>query len=294
MKCAVVYGSESTQHQYFIESGKEYFDTVLGVPLENLRIEYGGRTRVMYKDTDLTDFDCVFFRLFGDDLLFGEHLPEILKEEGVYIPLDVDSLAISSNKFYTTKVLGNGGLPIPDSAYTLSTEQTRKAAEELGYPVVIKIIRGYGGKGVMMAEDESDLAPITDTLTLFEQDICLQDFVENPGEDVRIVVIGDETYSYKRVGEEGEFRSNISAGGDKEEYDASEEVREAAVQAAKLCGFDFCGVDVIESDEGFHFAEINETPGFDAAKEVLDIDPYDATMAFLKQKSVERESEQGL
>ncbi|MCJ7478988.1 MAG: RimK family alpha-L-glutamate ligase [Candidatus Nanohaloarchaeota archaeon QJJ-7] len=264
------------------------------MPLDSLRIEYGDRPSVMYKDTDLTEFDCVFLRLFGDDLLFGEHLPEILDEEGVYTQMDVDSLAISSNKFYTTKVLGEGSLPIPDSAYTLSTDQTREAAEELGYPVVIKIITGYGGKGVMMAEDESGLTPIIDTLTLFEQDICLQDFVENPGEDVRMVVIGEDTYSYKRVGEEGEFRSNISAGGNKEDYDASEDMREAAIQAAKLCGFDFCGVDIIESGDEYFFAEVNESPGFEAAKEILDIDPYDSVMAFMKQKSVERESERGL
>ncbi|MFB6265804.1 MAG: RimK family alpha-L-glutamate ligase, partial [Candidatus Nanohaloarchaea archaeon] len=278
----------------FIEAAKNHFDTVLGVPLENVRTVYDGGASLMYRDTDLTGFDCVFIRFFGDDLLYGENIPEILEENGVYTQLDVDSLTISSNKFYTTKVLEEGGLPVPDSTYTLSTGETERMAEELGYPVVIKLITGYGGKGVMKADSAEDLTPIIDTLTLFEQDVCLQEYVENPGEDIRIVVLGDETYSYRRVGGEEEFRSNISAGGEREEFDAPEEMREAALKAAGLAGFEFCGVDIIEREEGFVIGEINESPGVEGTKEVLDVDLADRAMEYAKHRTVQEESEKGL
>lgn len=294
IKCAVVYGKSSGQHQHLIESAKNQFDTVLGVPLEGIRIVHRDGTKVMYKNTDLCEFDCVFLRLFGSDLLYGEHIPDILQEHGVYTQLDVDSLTIASNKFYMMKVLAEGGLPVPQTFYTLSTKETERSAGKMGYPVVIKIISGYGGKGVMKAQSESDLSPIIDTLTLFEQDICLQQYVENPGEDIRIVVLGDETYSYKRVGGGEEWRSNVSAGGERAEYDAPEEMREAAVRAAKLCGFDFCGIDIIESGEDFYIGEINASPGVTASEELVGINLSDTVMEFVHRQTLENKSEKGL
>lgn len=294
MKCAIIYGSKSGEHQHFIEAGKDHFDTVFGVPLENVRTVYDSGTRLMYKDSDLCRFDCVFLRLLGNDLLYGEHLPEILRNRGVYTQMDVDSFAIASNKFYSMKMLAEADLPVPVSTYTLSTRETERAAEELGYPVVIKLISGYGGKGVMRATAQADLSPIIDTLTLFEQDICLQEFIENPGEDIRIVVIGDETYSYKRVGGEGEWRSNVSQGGHMEDYDAPEEMREAALKAARVCGFDYCGIDIIESDDGFYIGEINASPGHEGDEEQVGVDLYNRAMEFMKEKALERASERGL
>ncbi len=272
IKCAIVYGKESDQHHILMEAAEEFFDTVLAVPMEALRVVYNGEgVQVMYKNTDLTDFDCVFLRVFGDEMLFGENLPEILESEGVYTQVDVDSLTIASNKFYMIKVMEDGNLPVPKTSYTLSTQETQRVAEELGYPVIIKIISGYGGKGVMKADQKSDLTPIIDTLTLFEQDICLQEYIDNPGEDIRIIVVGEDTYAYKRIGGEDEFRSNISQGGKREDYEPTEEMKDAAVQAAKLCGFDFCGIDIIESENGdFYIGEINFSPGIANLEDVTE------------------------
>jgi len=297
MKCAVIYGSKSEKYHQFQEAAEETFDTVLTAPLEGVKTVFDeDGTRLMYKNTDLCDFDYVHFWLFGNDMLYAEHLPEILKDHGVYTYMEGDSYGIASNKFYMMKVLSEGGVPVPWSAYTLSTKETERAAAELGYPTVIKLISGYGGKGVMKADSESDLSPIIDTLTLFEQDICLQEFIENPGEDIRIMVIGDKTYSYKRVSESDEFRSNVSAGGSMEAYEPSEEMKEAALRAARLCGFDFCGVDIIEDESeegGFYMGEINASPGPAGVEEVCGISLPESIMEYAKQRVLEKQSQQG-
>ena len=291
IKFAIIYGSESDQHHVIMEQAEKYFDTVLAVPMEGIRVVYNDDgIKVMYKNTDLTEFDCVLLRFFGDEMLFGENLPEILKSEGVYTQMDVDSLSIASNKFYMIKVMEDGDVPVPMTSYTLSTSETERAAEKLGYPVIIKIISGYGGKGVMKADKKSDLTPIIDTLTLFEQDICLQQYIENPGEDTRIIVIGDETYSYKRVGGDDEFRSNISQGGQREDADPSEEMVEAAIKAARVCGFDFCGVDVIEGDEGFYLGEVNFSPGIAGTEEIVGVNVAEKLVEYLYEKTVTRKS----
>lgn len=293
MKCAVIYGKDSGQHHKFIEAGKEYFDSVLGVPLEGVRTVYSEEgTKLMYSSTDLTEFDAVFLRFLGNDLMYGEHIAEVLRSQDVYTQMQADSLAIASNKFYMMKVLAEGGLPVPRSTYTLSTKETERAGERLGYPAIIKIISGYGGKGVMMADSASDLGPITDTLTLFEQDICLQQYIENPGEDIRVVIVGDEVYSYKRKSEEeGEFRSNVGVGGDMIEHEIDEEKKQVAKKAARLCGFDYCGLDIIEGEDGFYIGEINAAPGHHGEEELIGYDPWENVMEYIKGKALEKERE---
>ncbi len=295
MKFAIIYTPFLEQHPYIIEKAEEYFEDVLAVPIEGVRYEYrsDGTPKVMYKNTDLTDFDIVFPRLSGEDLLFSEQMIEILNESDVYVHMDSDSFSISSNKFSTVKELSGGEVKVPRSIYTLSTEAAADAAKNIGYPVTIKLISGYGGKGIMRAKDESELRPIIDTLEVFEQDICLQDFIENPGEDIRILVIGEDTYSYKRVGLEEEWRSNISRGGNREEFDAPEWMREMAVKASKLTGFDICGVDIISSDEEGFIVEINASPGItEETSEVVGIDIPEEMVTFVKQKALAVEHEE--
>lgn len=282
MKCAIVYGEKSAQHHHFIEAGKEYFDNVLGVPLEGIRtVSTEEGTKLKYRDADLCEFDAVYLRLLGADMMNAEHFAEILQDNGVYTQMDSDSLPIASNKFHMMKILSEADLPVPQSAYTLSTDQTIRAADKIGYPAVIKIISGYGGKGVMKASTESDIGPITDTLALFEQEICLQEYIENPGEDIRVIVVGDETYSYKRVGDE-EFRSNISTGGNREKVEASEEMIEASIKASRLCGLDIAGIDILESEDGgFFIGEVNASPGVEGVEEVLGLDMADKIMYYI-------------
>ena len=294
IKCAIIYGEESDQHHVLMDSAKDYFDKVLAVPMDSLRVVYNEEgIKIMYKTTDLTDFDCVFLRVFGNEMLFGENIPEILETEGVYTQVDVDSLTIASNKFYMIKVMEDGDLPVPKTSYTLSTTETERAAESLNYPVIIKIISGYGGKGVMKANQKSDLTPIIDTLALFEQDICLQEYIENPGEDIRIIIIGDQTYAYKRIGGREEFRSNISAGGKREPYELSEEMEEVAVKAAKICGFDFCGIDIIEGQENgdFFIGEVNASPGIAGTEEVIEEPIADLLMEYLYEQTLKKKTE---
>jgi ribosomal protein S6--L-glutamate ligase len=289
IKCAIIYGSKSAQHHHFIEAGKKFFDTVLGVPLEAVRTVHGEESKLMYKNTNLCEFDAVYLRLLGNDLLYGEHIPEILRGHDVYTQIEPDSQFIASNKFYMMKILSDAGLPIPKSTYTLSTRETERAGDMLGFPSVIKIISGYGGKGVMKVDDKSDIGPITDTLTLFEQEICAQEYIDNPGEDIRIIVIGDETYAYKRVGGEEEFRSNISAGGNREEFEPTDDMEEAAIKAARICGLDIAGVDIIAEEDGdnFYFGEINASPGVEGTEEVIEADLAEVIMDFIKRRTIE-------
>ncbi len=251
MKLCIVYGEVSTKHQLIMERAEEIFESVLAAPVDGLKFVHGEeKTKVLYKDIDLTEFDAVYIRTDDRDMFFSEHLAEVLNEQGVITQAENDTYSIESNKFYSMKILNENGIRVPESVYTLSPDVAVNAAERLGYPVIMKTVKGVGGTGVMRAGSENELKPVMDTMKSFEQEICLQEYKEHHGKDTRIIVVGDYVTAYSRQSEGDEWRSNLGAGGERVEAEINVEMKKTALRAARATGFDICGCDVIETDDG--------------------------------------------
>jgi RimK family alpha-L-glutamate ligase len=257
MRLGIIYGEISTKHQLIMERAEEIFDSVLAAPVDGLKYVHGEENKVLYKDTDLTEFDAVYIRIDDRDMMFAEHLAEVLNEEGVITQAQNDTFAYDSNKFYNMKVLAESGVKVPDSIYTLSPEVAVEYARELGYPVIMKTIRGAGGEGVMRATSENELKPVMDTMKSFEQEICLQEYMEHSGSDTRMIVIGDYVTGYGRTSGGDDWRSNISSGGKRTDAEITDEKKRISKLAAKATGFNTCGTDVIDTDQGLHVLEVN-------------------------------------
>ncbi|MFB6199253.1 MAG: RimK family alpha-L-glutamate ligase, partial [Candidatus Nanohaloarchaea archaeon] len=139
MKLGIIYGEISTKHQLIMERAEEIFDSVMAAPIDGIKfIHKEDEQKVLYKNTDFTEFDAVYIRTSDRDMLFSEHLSEVLNQEGVITQADDDTYSYESNKFYSMKILAENNLKVPDSIYTLSPEVAVEAAEKLGYPVIMK------------------------------------------------------------------------------------------------------------------------------------------------------------
>jgi cyanophycin synthetase len=65
---------------------------------------------------------------------------------------------IASDKDLTTTLLGAAGLPVPKQEVMRSVDQAVRAAERIGYPVVLKPLDGNHGRGVILDnENEADV-----------------------------------------------------------------------------------------------------------------------------------------
>lgn len=286
---AIVYGEISTTHQLMIERAEDIFDTVLAVPVDGLKFIHGPEeTQLLYKGTDLTDFDAVYFRTGDEDKMFSEHIAEVLNENNVVTQCEDDSFAYEANKFYSVKILSENNLEVPDSVYTLSPDTAVESAQKLGYPVIMKTISGAGGQGVMRASSESELKPVMDTMKAFKQEICLQEYIEHGGSDNRILVIGDHVVGYERSSsDEEEWRSNLAAGGTRRKVDITEEIKETALRAARSTGFDICGCDIVDTPEGPVVLEVNGAPGLnETINEVVEDDVILRIVEWLHQEAM--------
>ena len=106
---------------------------------------------------------------------------------------------LASDKEETNAMLRDLGLPVPDQRLVYSARGARRAAERVGYPVVIKPLRGNHGRGVSIGmKTPEDVEVAFEKAREHGRAIVVERFIE--GMDHRLLVIaGDLVAAAKRV-----------------------------------------------------------------------------------------------
>jgi len=185
--------------------------------------------------------------------------------ELMHIPttLTTDGLLTARNKYLALQALHAAKIRIPESVLVASRNRSEDLMEYLPPPIVLKLLTGTQGIGVMRVRDVKEAGPIIDTLSELDQMICLQKYMPNPGEDIRVFVVGDQVIAaMKRRAAAHEWRSNIHIGGQGVEYRLTPEERENSIKAAQAVGVEVAGVDLISVEDKPYVIEVNASPGF--------------------------------
>ncbi len=265
MKFLYIGGTNERQEvkQMILEEAHRFFDTVLFAPLKKIRIDcVNGKNKLTFKGTDLTSFDACYARFFSKDLMFGEIVLDLLNESDVFVPLTPEAFQITNHKYFTVKVLSRENIPVPTSSLALTPQTAIDMNHKIGYPVVIKLLSGFGGKGVMLANSENEFKPVLDTLKIFREFISTQEFIKSDNYDIRCMVFGEEVFGIKRIAPEGEWRTNVSKGGKAELVELSSAMKEDALKISAILGLGVCAVDFMEREGKYKLIEVNFAPGF--------------------------------
>jgi acetyl-CoA carboxylase biotin carboxylase subunit len=75
----------------------------------------------------------------------------------VFIGPSADVMARMGDKLEAKRELEAAGVPLVPGAETASLDETRAAASEIGFPVLLKARAGGGGKGMRLVESEAEL-----------------------------------------------------------------------------------------------------------------------------------------
>lgn len=245
-----------------LEESKKLFDSVFLVPINKLSIECEqGKVKLCYKGKTLEDFDVCYPRLSANDFLLSEAVLKAIENMNMYVPVSLYSYQVCNNKYYTEQVLANNKVPTVISTLLISPNAIDDALKETGFPVVVKLLNGFAGKGVMLVENKKQLTAILDTVHLFEDFVSTQKFIKGKNSDIRCYVIGKKVITVKRYGKKGEWRANVSRGGTAEEIESTPELKNIALNSARALGMDICAVDVMETHNGYVVIEVNFMPG---------------------------------
>ncbi len=255
--------SKSKTTELILEAMRKPFD-VVNLALDDIVVvSHTGGVEIRSNGRELNNVDYFFPRIDGKRVLHGYNVVKAYDYLGIKHPYPAETLRIAHDKFLTTLVLGNAGLPVPRTFALKSGSGLKKVKARLNFPVVVKIISGAGGKGVMFANSEEELAAMVGSMEALNQEIVLQEFIPNKGEDIRILVLGEEVAAaMKRIAPKSDKRANISGGGKAVSYDPPDEVKEIAIKASETLEARILAVDIIiDTDGNPWIIEVNVNPG---------------------------------
>jgi acetyl-CoA carboxylase biotin carboxylase subunit len=115
----------------------------------------------------------------------------------VFVGPSPEAIEVMGDKARARELAAAAGAPtIPGSAGAMTVEEAFERADEIGYPVLVKAAAGGGGRGIRIAADAAELAPVfrqaaLEAATAFgDGSLYLEKFLD-PARHVEIQVLGD-------------------------------------------------------------------------------------------------------
>lgn len=247
------------------EAEKLGHDATVVDPLKCVLLISSGHPQLLYGGREMPAADVAIPRIGTFATAYS--IAVVRHFEMLKVPCVNESgpIARARNKLGCLQLLASKGIRVPDTLISRYPRNLDKMIDKVGgTPVILKLLRGTQGTGVIFAESQASVESMLETIWSLGEDIMLQRFIaESKGRDIRALVIDGEVRAcMRRIGREGEFRSNIHRGGMGEKLRLPKEYEEAAVAATRAVGLDLAGVDILESDGGPLVIEVNSSPGF--------------------------------
>lgn len=263
----------------------------------NIQLEMMGNDEILFLcGEDLSWLDKYSFLLFWDkDIRLGKQIRQYAIKKQIPIYNSIESIEICDDKFETYhRILEWNQEQKEDFVSLLPTIMAPMTYENIGYtnldfllkveaklsyPIVVKECFGSFGAQVYLAQDHRGLCELTKKLAGVP--FLYQKFHEySQGRDIRLQVVGDQVVAgMYRFSENGDFRANITNGGQMKAYEPSEREVRLAVKVAKILGLDFAGIDLLFSETGAdilcevnsnaHFKNIHTCTGVNVADHIM-------------------------
>ncbi|WP_435099258.1 lysine biosynthesis protein LysX [Halarchaeum sp. P4] len=195
---------------------------------------------------------------------------------------------VCADKAKTSVKLEAAGVPTPATTVAFDVDSAMEAIEEFGYPCVIKPVVGSWGRLLAKIESESAAEAILEhkkTLGHYEHSVFyVQEFVEKPGRDLRVLTVdGEPVAAMARSSEH--WLTNAAKGAETTEFELDEEVRALAREASEAVGGGLLGVDIMETGDGYTVPEVNHTVEFKALNDAVEADVPGTVVDWLEAKA---------
>ena len=208
-----------------------------------------------------------------------------LEERGVPVINSPRAIERAVDKFYTSALLQEAGLPTIDTIVCERAADAMVAVRELG-EVVIKPIFGSMGHGIVRVSDPDVAFRVVKALETTRAVFYLQRAVDHGGRDYRLFVVGGRVLAaIERRAAAGDWRSNVARGAEAVAFDPPADWQALAAGAAAAIGADYAGVDLLQGGDGrVYVLEVNGIPGWEGLQRATGVDVAGALVDHLASR----------
>jgi RimK family alpha-L-glutamate ligase len=249
------------------------------LPITRLTARLSGGAVLSAGEQHLDDFDLIFVRAIPagslEQIIFRMDALFRLEKAGVRVINSAKVIERTVDKYFTSWLLEQAGLPTPRTVVAERFEDALVAFHDLGGDVVVKPIFGSEGRGMVRVSDEDVAYRVFRALEMGHYVYYLQEFVPHGHRDVRVFVIGDRVEAAMvRFGES--WKTNVAQGARPRHLEPDDQLQALALRATRAVGTDYAGIDILPTeDDGYMVIEINGIPGWRGLQTATGIDIAD-------------------
>lgn len=247
------------------------------LPYESLvaHLGRGGASRLAAGAENLDACAGVLARIIPagslEQIIFRVDALHRLEDRGVAVVNAPRAIERTVDKFWTTALLEQAGLAVPETVVCEDPEEAVAAFRALG-DVIVKPLFGSMGLGMVRVTTEEMAFRVFRTLETIRGVYYIQRALDHDGCDVRAFVVGERVIGAIERRAAG-WRTNIARGARARPMALSAAWAELARRAARAVGADYAGVDLLPARDGtVYVVEVNGIPGWRGLQEATSVD----------------------
>ena len=220
----------------------------------------------------LAEFDALFIR---ETTSIDDHTYRFARravQEGMPVIDDPISMIRCTNKIYLHELMVSNGIAVPPTVILAGMHDLARAADELSFPMVLKVPDSSFSRGVKKVDNQAELSALAkewfeDTDLLLAQAFMPTTF------DWRVGVLGGKPLfvcQYMMAKKHWQIVKHRANGQPLEGDHATIPLGEAppavvdiGLRAAQLIGDGLYGVDIKETQDGIFVVEVNDNPNIE-------------------------------
>ena len=256
-------GGDKIQQKIVKKLKEREIETITDI---NLRHAVAKNGHILHDKLKVDELDLFFSYNAGEQTQYQVFLYQALNRVMPMIN-SYESFALTEDKFQTSFLLRQHGVATPSFKLCHRDDSHHlKSIMKKWSKMVYKPTDGWGGVGLTKIENQATLDMLLPFLNQMDlRFFYVEKFVKYDNTDFRVdIVDGKFVACYGRKASGTDWRTNITAGGSVFLREPDDAVIKLATKAAKVCGADIAGVDIIYDleKEDYVVLEVNGIPAF--------------------------------
>ncbi|NLY12927.1 MAG: D-alanine--D-alanine ligase [Gammaproteobacteria bacterium] len=266
-RVSVLYGGRSAEREVSLKSGAAVLAALQAAGVDAFAIDVGDDLLARLCEQQI---DRAFIVLHGRGGEDGT-VQGLLECAGIpYTGSGVLASALAMDKLRTKQIWHSVGLPTPRHAALVTEEDCHQAAQDLGFPLIVKPASEGSSIGMAKVDDLAALLAAWQDARRFDPQVLVEQWISGP--EFTVAMLGGEVLPPIRLGTnhafydyEAKYLSNdtkyeIPCGLDAQK---EAELRELTARACQALGVTGWGrADVMQDGQGrFWLLEVNTVPG---------------------------------